>query len=60
MNRSLPCWVGIPLAELLFGFAFGLYWTGVYEHFTWHRSDAPSRGAAPAAVISSQLTVVNH
>lgn len=26
---------GIPLEELLFGFSFGLYWTGVYEHFTW-------------------------
>jgi hypothetical protein len=29
---------GIPLEELLFGFAFGLYWTGVYEHFTWSKS----------------------
>ena len=29
---------GIPLEELLFGFSFGLYWTGVYEHFTWHMS----------------------
>jgi len=29
---------GIPLEELLFGFAFGLYWTGVYEHFTWNKS----------------------
>ena len=28
----------IPLEELLFGFTFGLYWTGVYEHFTWNRS----------------------
>jgi hypothetical protein len=26
---------GIPIEELLFGFAFGLYWSGVYEHFTW-------------------------
>ncbi len=26
---------GIPLEELAFGFAFGLYWAGVYEHFTW-------------------------
>lgn len=26
---------GIPVEELLFGFAFGLYWSGVYEHFTW-------------------------
>ena len=29
---------GIPLEELLFGFSFGLYWTGVYEHFTWSKS----------------------
>jgi hypothetical protein len=29
---------GIPSEELLFGFAFGLYWSGVYEHFTWSRS----------------------
>ncbi len=26
---------GVPTEELLFGFAFGLYWSGVYEHFTW-------------------------
>ena len=31
---------GIPLEELLFGFAFGLYWTSVYEHFTWNKSVA--------------------
>jgi len=32
---------GIPVEELLFGFAFGLYWSGVYEHFTWREaSDA--------------------
>ena len=30
----------IPLEELAFGFAFGLYWAGIYEHFTWHRSQA--------------------
>ena len=29
---------GIPLEELLFGFAFGFYWAGAYEHFTWHRA----------------------
>jgi hypothetical protein len=28
----------IPVEELLFGFAFGSYWSGVYEHLTWHRS----------------------
>jgi hypothetical protein len=32
---------GIPLEELAFGFAFGTYWTGIYEHFTWKRG-APS------------------
>jgi lycopene cyclase-like protein len=35
---------GIPLEELLFGFAFGLYWTGVYEHFTWSKSVVDSGG----------------
>jgi hypothetical protein len=29
---------GLPLEELLFGFSFGLVWTGIYEHFTWRRS----------------------
>jgi len=29
---------GLPLEELLFGFSFGLVWTGIYEHFTWKRS----------------------
>jgi len=29
---------GVPTEELLFGFAFGLYWTGVYEHFTWMKA----------------------
>lgn len=28
---------GIPLEELLFGFAFGLYWANVYEHLCWTR-----------------------
>lgn len=31
---------GLPLEELLFGFAFGLFWTGIYEHFTSKRSVA--------------------
>ena len=26
---------GIPLEELMFGFAFGLYWANVYEHLSW-------------------------
>ncbi len=33
---------GVPLEELLFGLSFGLYWAGVYEHFTWHKSVAPA------------------
>jgi Lycopene cyclase len=31
---------GLPFEELLFGFAFGLFWTGIYEHFTGKRSVA--------------------
>ena len=27
---------GIPLEELVFGVTFGMYWSSVYEHFTWH------------------------
>jgi hypothetical protein len=27
----------IPLEELLFAIGFGMYWAGVYEHFTWRR-----------------------
>ena len=26
---------GVPLEELGFGFAFGMYWSGLYEHFSW-------------------------
>jgi len=26
----------VPIEELLFAIAFGIYWSGVYEHFTWH------------------------
>jgi hypothetical protein len=28
----------IPLEELLFGFAFGVYWSSIYEHLAWQRS----------------------
>jgi hypothetical protein len=28
----------MPLEELLFAVAFGLYWSGVYEHFNWRRT----------------------
>lgn len=31
---------GIPLEEFLFGAAFGMYWSGIYEHFTWTASTA--------------------
>lgn len=31
-----------PLEELNFAFTFGMYWAGVYEHFTWRRSVVPS------------------
>jgi hypothetical protein len=27
----------IPAEELLFAAGFGMYWAGVYEHFTWRR-----------------------
>jgi hypothetical protein len=28
---------GMPIEELLFAAAFGAYWSGVYDHFTWRR-----------------------
>lgn len=28
---------GIPLEELIFAFAFGFFWSSVYEHATWKR-----------------------
>ncbi|HEY9202483.1 MAG TPA: lycopene cyclase domain-containing protein [Gammaproteobacteria bacterium] len=27
----------MPVEELLFAFGFGMYWAGVYEHFTWRK-----------------------
>ena len=38
---------GIPLEELLFGFAFGTYWSGIFEHLTWQQLVNP--GAAASA-----------
>ncbi|MEO7530113.1 MAG: lycopene cyclase domain-containing protein [Sediminibacterium sp.] len=29
--------LGVPLEELLFGFAFGMFWSSVYEHLYWFR-----------------------
>lgn len=37
---------GIPLEELGFGFSFGLYWAGIYEHLTWRRSIPNGLGLA--------------
>lgn len=36
---------GLPMEELLFGFGFGMYWSGVYEHLTWHKSDTVALGS---------------
>ena len=36
----------IPLEELAFGFGFGMYWTGIYEHFTWRQGAALSARTA--------------
>jgi hypothetical protein len=34
---------GVPLEEFLFGFAFGTYWSGIYEHLMWQRPVAAGR-----------------
>ncbi len=39
--------LGIPLEELLFGFAFGTYWSGIYEHLTWLQLGRPGACHAP-------------
>ena len=36
---------GIPVEELLFGFAFGLYWSGIYDHFSWSEGKLREREA---------------
>jgi hypothetical protein len=28
----------VPLEELVFALTFGMYWSGVYEHFTWKKT----------------------
>jgi len=38
---------GIPLEELLFGAAFGMYWSSVYEHFTWTETVPHSHSPGP-------------
>lgn len=36
---------GIPIEELAFGFAFGMYWSGLYEHFSWRATGAHASSA---------------
>ena len=31
---------GLPVEELMFGGAFGMYWSSVYEHVTWRQRNA--------------------
>lgn len=45
-------WYHMPLEELLFGFTFGMYWSGVYEHFTWSRSAGRHAGPGHEAPLS--------
>jgi hypothetical protein len=33
--------LGMPLEEFLFAAAFGAYWSGLYEHFTWKSLSTP-------------------
>jgi hypothetical protein len=47
---------GLPIEELLFAAAFGMYWSGVYEHLTW-RSVAPT---AYDAVASSNRNMTSN
>lgn len=36
----------VPLEELAFGFSFGMYWSGIYEHFAWKRGETHERAFA--------------
>lgn len=47
---------GLPLEELLFGFSFGLMWTGIYEHFTWKRNVANFASAKVAQTLSHEYS----
>jgi hypothetical protein len=39
----------MPLEELLYAAAFGMYWSGVYDHFTWRRAERlHAQGSHPA------------
>jgi hypothetical protein len=35
--------LGIPLEELLFAFTFGMYWSGIYEHFAWYAAGSKNK-----------------
>jgi len=47
---------GIPIEELLFGFAFGMYWTSAYEHFTWRTTLRAGQGH-PSPSTTNNLQV---
>lgn len=51
---------GIPAEELLFGFAFGLYWVGVYEHFTWSKSAAHAMEGGNKPVLNTFPTLTRE
>lgn len=34
---------GIPMEEALYGLAFGMYWTGIYEHLMWRQTIVTER-----------------
>ena len=36
---------GIPVEELAFGFTFGMYWSVLYEHFSWRATGAHASSA---------------
>lgn len=41
-----------PVEEFLFAFAFGAYWSGVYEHLTWRRDLKRAAAAASPPVAA--------
>ncbi len=49
---ALVSWrpAGLPLEELLFGVAFGMYWSSVVEHLSWRQRDI---GVARAVRVSA-------
>lgn len=38
----------VPLEELAFALSFGMYWSGVYDHYTWRRPSSEPGSALPA------------